>query len=121
MAYPTEHHPPPLADPATYIMYDAIFVPMQCPIFQLRTTSIGFSLVFTHLFAMSDQLLEDPVLIAQPIAVRRDIQRGHAVEETGGQTSQTSVAKTCVFLHLLQLLNVQTQLKANKPIRIRFR
>ena len=60
--------------------------------------------------AVHDALLEDAVVVAQPIAVRGQAQRGHRVEEARRQTPEAAVAQPRVLLDLLQLLQLEAQL-----------
>ena len=48
--------------------------------------------------AVSNFLLKDAVLIAQAIAHRRQLHRGHRVEEAGGETTETAIAQAGVRL-----------------------
>ncbi len=48
--------------------------------------------------AVLNSLLKDTVLIAQAIAHRRQLHRGHGVEEAGGETTQTAIAQASVRL-----------------------
>ena len=45
-----------------------------------------------------DDLPEEPVVVANAIAVGGDSERRHAVHETGGETSKAAVAERCVRL-----------------------
>lgn len=56
--------------------------------------------------AVLDALLEDAVVVAQAVAVRREADRGHRVEEARRQTPETAVAQTRVLLDLLELLEL---------------
>ena len=58
-----------------------------------------------HLAAVLKRLAEEAELVAQPVAVQRDVVRGGAVEETGRQTAQTAVAQRHV-LHLFEGIEV---------------
>ena len=48
--------------------------------------------------AVLNFLLKDAVLIAQAIAHRGQLHRGHRVEETGGETAETAIAQASVRL-----------------------
>ena len=63
-----------------------------------------------HLLSLHDLLLEDTQLIADGIAGGGDLQRGHAVQIAGGQTSQTAVAQTGVRLHVENIRRLEAQL-----------
>ena len=63
-----------------------------------------------YLLSVLDGLREEPVFIADAVAVGRDAQGGHAVQEAGGQAAQPAIAQPSVRLLLLQLLHVQPQL-----------
>ena len=58
-----------------------------------------------HLPAVFKRLAEEAELVAQPVAVQRDVVRGGAVEETGRQTAQAAVAQ-CHVLHVLKGIEV---------------
>ena len=53
--------------------------------------------------AVPDRLPEDAVLVAQPVAHGRDLQRRQRVEETGGQATEPAVAEAGVRFLLEQL------------------
>ncbi len=53
------------------------------------------------LAAAHKRLLEQAEAVAQTIARQRQVERGGAVEEAGGQTAETAVAERCV-LNMLQ-------------------
>jgi len=63
-----------------------------------------------HLLPVGQVLLEHPVLVADPVAVRGQPQRGHRVQVAGGQPTQAAVAQPGVGLAALQLLQVVPQL-----------
>ena len=48
--------------------------------------------------AVSNFLLKDAVLVAQAVAHRGQLHRGHRIEEAGGETAQTAVAQSRVGL-----------------------
>ncbi len=50
--------------------------------------------------AVADRLSEDAVFIAQPVAHRRKLHRGHRVEETGGESPQPAVSQAGVGLRV---------------------
>ena len=63
-----------------------------------------------HLLTLHDLLLEDAQLIADGIARRRDLQRGHAVQIAGGQTAEAAVAQTGIRLHVENVRRPEAQL-----------
>ena len=65
----------------------------------------------TNLFAVDDLLLEDSVVVPDAVAVGRHRQRGHRVQEAGGQSTEAPVPEAGVSLHVLELLDVQAELK----------
>ena len=64
-----------------------------------------------NLFAAMYDLLEDAIVVSQTVSVRSQSQRGHRVEEAGREATQATVAQTGISLLLLQLLDVQAELK----------
>ena len=48
--------------------------------------------------AVADPLPEDAVLVAQPVAHRRELQCRHGIEEAGGQPAEPAVAQSRVRL-----------------------
>ena len=60
----------------------------------------GIAKFYLNLLAILDFLVENAVLITDTVAVRGQAKRGHGVEETGGQTTQTAVAQSSVVLQL---------------------
>ena len=59
--------------------------------------------------AVMDGLLEDAVLVANPVTDRRDLQRGEGVHVTRSQASQTAVSKARLLLGLEDRLQIQAQ------------
>ena len=59
-----------------------------------------------YLLAIDNFLGEDTILVANAVAVGRHAQRGHAVQETGGQAAQTAVAQPRIGLVLLKVLKI---------------
>ncbi len=78
--------------------------------FQLPGIAVAQPVIrLLHLVAVLDQLAEHAVLVAQAVALDRQLQGGAAVEETGRQAPQSAVAKPGVRLGLGDLLQEQTQ------------
>ena len=48
--------------------------------------------------AVANLLAEDAVLVAQPVAHRRQLQRRHRIEIAGGEPAQAAVAQACIRL-----------------------
>lgn len=71
-------------DSATYI--DSYVVPGEFPGVEIQPVVGNLDLV-----AVDDLLFEDTITISQTIAPGRVVQACQTVEETGGQTSQTTV------------------------------
>ena len=61
--------------------------------------------------AVLDRLAEDAVLVAQPVAHGRELQRRHRVEEAGRQPPEPAVAQAGVGLLLEQLEPVEVLLR----------
>ena len=59
-----------------------------------------------HLALILEGLLEDAVFVADPVADARDPERGHRVDEAGGQTTEATVAQPGLDLLLTQVLDV---------------
>ena len=57
-----------------------------------------------------DRLFEDAVFVAQAITHRRDLHRGHGIEEASRQASETSIAQTRVGLLFEQLEPIEVLL-----------
>jgi hypothetical protein len=68
-----------------------------------------------HLVAVHDLLLEDAVVVAEPVAPRRVVQRRQRVHEAGRKTAQAAVPQGGVPL----LLDEGLQLKAQLPEGLR--
>lgn len=64
-----------------------------------------------HLIAVHDLLVEDAEVVAETIADRRQAQRGHGIEKTGGQTTQAAIAEARVHFTVSQGLIVQAQFR----------
>ena len=62
--------------------------------------------IFFYLLAIDNFLGEDTILVANAVAVGWHAQRGHAVQETGGQAAQTAVAQSRIGLVLLKVLEI---------------
>jgi hypothetical protein len=62
-----------------------------------------------HLPAIVEALLEQAVLVADPVAVGRDAERGHAVEQAGGEPAEAAIAQRGVGLDLEHLLGVHPE------------
>ena len=60
--------------------------------------------------AVLDLLGENAVLVPDAIAIGGHAQGSHGVQETGGQAPQAAVAEASIFLDVLELLDVETQL-----------
>jgi hypothetical protein len=56
------------------------------------------------LSAVADNLLEDPVVVADAVAPRRQVQRRHAVEEAGSQAPEAAIPERRVLLLLVEVL-----------------
>ena len=63
------------------------------------------------LVAVADLLTEHAVLVPQPVADRRDLERRQRVEETGGQPAQAAVAQPGVGLRLQKLVPVLVRIR----------
>ena len=61
------------------------------------------------LVAVAEFLLEEPVLVMDSVADRRQIERRQRVEETRGETAETAVAEAHVVFLVAKLLVVQTE------------
>ncbi len=68
-----------------------------------------------HLPAVLQPLLEDAELIADAVAVARQGQRGHGVEEAGRQAAQAAVAQARIGLVLQQPTQVDAVLQQQHP------
>ena len=61
--------------------------------------------------AVLDLLPENAVLVAQPVADRRNLQRGQRVDEAGRQPAQAAVAQTGVRSGLDHFLPILTRVR----------
>ena len=64
-----------------------------------------------YLVSIPDSLCKDTVVVPQSIAVARQLESSHGVNETGSKSSQTTITKTSIFLLLLQVFKIQTKLR----------
>jgi len=62
---------------------------------------------FFHLAAIDDFLLENAEFVADAIAHRRNLERGHRIEEAGRQPAETAVAQPGLLFLLQQFVEVQ--------------
>ncbi len=62
--------------------------------------------------AVADLLAKDAVFVAQPVAHRRDLQRGQRVDEASGETAQPAVAQSGVRFALDHFLPVLPRVRA---------
>ena len=58
-----------------------------------------------------DHLPEQPVLVADPVAIGRHRQGRHALHETGGEAAEATVPERSVGLHLAQRVEVDAELR----------
>ena len=66
---------------------------------------------YSCLPAILNLLGKDAIVISQPVTVGSESEGSHGVEEAGRQPPETPVSKTRIFLYVLELFNVQAQLK----------
>ena len=59
-----------------------------------------------NLFAVLDHLLEDTVIVADTVSPGGDLKRGQTVEETSGETAETTVAEAGVALLIVEVLKL---------------
>ena len=69
--------------------------------------------------AVLERLAEDAVVVADPVAVRRDLQRRHALHEARGEPTEAAVAQRRVGLELAQPVEVDAELGQSLPRRCR--
>src|SRR5690606_35641115 len=62
------------------------------------------------LLAVADGLLEDPELVADPVALAGKAQRGHGLEEACGETPEAPVAEPGLRLLIEQIVEVDAEL-----------
>ena len=67
-----------------------------------------------HLPSIFDLLIEDAILVPNPVTDRRNVQRGQRVHEARSQPPQPTVTKA----RLLLLLDQHTQVEAQRPHRL---
>jgi len=65
--------------------------------------------------AVLDALLEQPVFVANAVAVSRNAERGHRVHEAGGQSSEPAIAECGVGLDLAQNVEVDAERGERAP------
>ena len=61
------------------------------------------------LIAVPELLLEKPVLVMNPVADGREVERGERIEETGGKTAETAVTETHVVLLLAEFIDIEAE------------
>ena len=66
---------------------------------------------FFHLAAVDDLLLENAELVTDAVAHRRNLERGHRIEEAGRQPAEAAVAQAGLLLLLQQFVQVQAQFR----------
>ena len=62
------------------------------------------------LLAVHDALAEDAVVVAEAIAHAGEVERGHRVEEAGGETAEAAVAEAGVHLEVAERIPVEAEL-----------
>ena len=68
--------------------------------------------------AVTDHLLEQPVIVADAEAVRGDAEACHALHETGGQTPEPAIAQRRIWLQGAQPLEVHPESGQRQPHRL---
>jgi hypothetical protein len=68
--------------------------------------------------AVADLLVEEPELVPDAVADRRDLERGERVEEAAGQPSEPTVAQARLLFLLEQHAEVQAELRHGLPCRL---
>jgi hypothetical protein len=63
------------------------------------------------LMPLADALVEHSVVVADAVAVSRELERGHGIEKAGGQTAQPAVAQPRLLFQLPDLFQVVAQLE----------
>lgn len=66
-------------------------VPRELPRIEVQPVIRNFDLIPVH-----NLLLEDAVLVPETVAPSWNIESGHAVEEAGGKTTETTIAQSSV-------------------------
>jgi hypothetical protein len=66
---------------------------------------------FFDLITIADALMEHSVVVADAVAVSRQLERGHGIEKAGRQTSQSAVAQSRFLFQIPDLLHVVTELE----------
>ncbi len=61
--------------------------------------------------AVHDLLLENTELVADAVAERRDLQRGHRIQKAGGQTPEAAIPQARLVLTGQQSIEIQPQLR----------
>jgi len=59
-----------------------------------------------HLVAVLDQLLEDAVVVANPVPPGRIVQRRQGVQKACGESAEASVSERCVYLFFIDAFQV---------------
>ena len=57
-----------------------------------------------NLLSVDNLLFEDSIIVADTIAPSRDLHSRHTVQEAGGETTETTVAKSLISLLLVKVL-----------------
>lgn len=75
-----------------------------------KTVATYYDILSTYLPAITNILRENAIVVAKSISVRCQTKCSHRVQKARGKSTKTTVAKTGIFLDLLQLLYVHAQL-----------
>ncbi len=65
---------------------------------------------FLKLVPGLNQLTEHAIFVADPVAGDRELKRGAAVEETGGKTTESAIAKTRIIFNVSEFFKIQPKL-----------
>jgi hypothetical protein len=79
-------------------------VSWELPRIEVKPVIGNFDLVPVHNF-----LLEDTISVSQSISPGRDVERSHGVQETGSETTKTTITKSSIVLLLNDVLNAETK------------
>jgi hypothetical protein len=83
----------PAVDVAVELHVNDNVVTLELPGVEVEPVVWHFDLI-----TVNDLLLEDTVTVTQPVSPGRVVERGHGVEEAGGEASETAVAERSVVL-----------------------
>lgn len=79
--------------------------------FDFERRSVGEPVVWNlNLESVNNVLFEDTVIVPESVTPSWEVKSGHGVQEASGESSQTTISKTGVFLIIDHLVKTETEL-----------